>query len=108
MKAGIALHISMVERACNGEFDGNILLLSVPDEEVNSLGMRKAVPVLLELARKHQLDFSLMLNAEPVFSRYPGDQTELCVLRIDWEDHAKLFVLWKRNSCRGTASWFKC
>lgn len=75
MKAGIAVHISMVERACNGEFDGNILLLSVPDEEVNSLGMRKAVPVLLELARKHQLDFSLMLNAEPVFSRYPGDQT---------------------------------
>ena len=75
MKAGIALHISMIERACNGEFDGNILLLSVPDEEVNSLGMRKAVPVLLELACKHQLDFSLMLNAEPVFSRYPGDQT---------------------------------
>ncbi|TYR79768.1 M20/M25/M40 family metallo-hydrolase [Priestia megaterium] len=74
MKAGIALHISMLERASKGEFDGNVLFLSVPDEEVSSVGMRRAVPVLLQLANEHKLEYSLMLNAEPVFSRYPGDQ----------------------------------
>lgn len=74
MKAGLALHMSMVEKACSGEFDGNILLLTVPDEEVNSTGMRAAVPVLLELAQEHDLHYKTVLNSEPMFPRYPGDQ----------------------------------
>ncbi|MBM7702241.1 M20/M25/M40 family metallo-hydrolase [Metabacillus iocasae] len=75
MKAGLALHISMLEKASNGEFDGNVLLLSVPDEEVNSVGMRTAVSILLQLQKEHDLQYELMFNGEPVFSRYPGDPT---------------------------------
>jgi len=74
MKCGLALHMAMVERACNGEFDGNLLLLSVPDEEVNSVGMRAAVPVLLEMAKEHGLTYRTVLNSEPMFTRFPGDK----------------------------------
>ena len=51
MKAGLAVQFSMLERAMNGEFDGNLLLITVPDEEVNSQGMLEAVPVLKALER---------------------------------------------------------
>ncbi|MCA1030636.1 M20/M25/M40 family metallo-hydrolase [Bacillus timonensis] len=73
MKAGLTLHMSMIERAIGGEFDGNVLLLTVPDEEVNSAGMISAVPVLTELAQKYDLTYTACLNAEPMFSKYPGD-----------------------------------
>jgi arginine utilization protein RocB len=75
MKCGLALHMSLIEQACSGKFNGNLLLLTVPDEEVNSVGMRAAVPVLLEIAEKHHLNYKLVLNSEPMFARYPGDQT---------------------------------
>ncbi|MEC5422325.1 M20/M25/M40 family metallo-hydrolase [Virgibacillus sp. C22-A2] len=73
MKAGIALHLSMLERAIDGEFDGNILFLTVPDEEVNSQGMLTALPVLEQVKKKYDLTFSACLNGEPMFSKYPGD-----------------------------------
>ncbi|MBM7649421.1 arginine utilization protein RocB [Bacillus ectoiniformans] len=73
MKAGLALHMSMIEQACAGEFEGNLLLLTVPDEEVSSVGMREAVPVLEQLAKEHDLTYELVLNGEPMFSLYPGD-----------------------------------
>lgn len=73
MKCGLALHMSMLEQAIAGRFEGNLLLLTVPDEEVNSVGMRAAVPFLLELAAKHNLEYRACLNSEPVFTRYPGD-----------------------------------
>jgi arginine utilization protein RocB len=75
MKCGLALHMSMIEQACHGKFDGNLLLLAVPDEEVNSAGMRAAVPVLVEMAEKYGLTYRLVLNSEPMFTRYPGDKT---------------------------------
>ncbi|WLR49694.1 M20/M25/M40 family metallo-hydrolase [Bacillus tianshenii] len=73
MKAGLTLQMSMLEKACNGEFDGNVLLVTVPDEEANSAGMIGAVPVLLELAKKYNLSYRACLNSEPSFARYPGD-----------------------------------
>ncbi|MDF2680875.1 MAG: hypothetical protein K0R47_2065 [Brevibacillus sp.] len=76
MKCGLTLHMSMIERACEGEFDGNILLLTVPDEEVNSVGMRAAVPALLALAEEFDLSYKTVLNSEPMFTRYPGDQNK--------------------------------
>jgi len=76
MKCGLALHMAMVEQACEGAFDGNILLLTVPDEEVNSVGMRAAVPVLLEIAQRFGLQYKTVLNSEPMFTRYPGDQNK--------------------------------
>lgn len=75
MKAGTTLQMSMLEQACEGKFDGNLMLLSVPDEEANSTGMIHAVEVLLDLAKKHDLEYLAVLNAEPIFTRYPGDQT---------------------------------
>lgn len=74
MKCGLALHISILEKAAEEKLDGNILLLTVPDEEANSVGMREAVPALLELAEKNELEFKLMLNSEPIFTQYPGDR----------------------------------
>lgn len=74
MKCGLAVQMSMLEKAAEGEFEGNLLLLAVPDEEVNSVGMRAAVPVLLDLAKQYGLDYQVVLNSEPMFTRYPGDQ----------------------------------
>ncbi|MBM7646149.1 arginine utilization protein RocB [Scopulibacillus daqui] len=75
MKAGLALEMSVLEEASAGHFTGNVLLLSVPDEEVNSLGMTTAVSVLLDLAEKYDLEYTAVLNTEPSFSKYPGDET---------------------------------
>jgi arginine utilization protein RocB len=75
MKCGLALHMAMIELACYQAFDGNVLLLTVPDEEINSVGMRAAVPKLLELAERHGLVYRAVLNSEPMFTRYPGDET---------------------------------
>lgn len=75
MKCGLALHMALIEQACHGKFDGNLLLLTVPDEEVNSVGMRAAVPVLMEMAETYGLTYRLVLNSEPMFTRYPGDKT---------------------------------
>ncbi|MDP1442131.1 M20/M25/M40 family metallo-hydrolase [Priestia megaterium] len=76
MKCGLALHMSMIEQACEGKFDGNILLLAVPDEEVNSVGMRAAVPKLLDIAKQYDLEYTTVLNSEPMFTRYPGDESK--------------------------------
>ncbi|SFA72499.1 Arginine utilization protein RocB [Lentibacillus halodurans] len=73
MKAGLSLHLSMLEKAMDGEFNGNILLLSVPDEEVNSQGMMTALPVLEQLKKEKNLTYNACLNGEPMFSKYPGD-----------------------------------
>ncbi|GGC86674.1 hypothetical protein GCM10007216_16640 [Thalassobacillus devorans] len=73
MKAGLTVHLSMLEKAMNGEFDGNLLLLAVPDEEVNSLGMLTALPALDELQKRHDLNFKATMNGEPMFRKFPGD-----------------------------------
>ncbi|MFC0269842.1 M20/M25/M40 family metallo-hydrolase [Metabacillus herbersteinensis] len=73
MKAGLAVQFGMLERAMNGEFKGNLLLVTVPDEEANSAGMLSAVPVLNDLKKKWDLNFSACINSEPMFARYPND-----------------------------------
>ncbi|MCK1993224.1 M20/M25/M40 family metallo-hydrolase [Peribacillus muralis] len=74
MKCGLVAHMAMIEKAISGQIKGNILLLSVCDEEVNSVGMRNAAPILLKLAEKHNLQYKACLNSEPMFTRHPGDQ----------------------------------
>ncbi|MGX1193098.1 M20/M25/M40 family metallo-hydrolase [Metabacillus sp. SLBN-84] len=74
MKAGLTVQLGMLEQAMNGEFEGNLLLLTVPDEEVNSAGMLGAVPVLQKLKQKHGLSYTACVNSEPMFSRYPNDE----------------------------------
>lgn len=73
MKAGLAVQLSMLERAMNGEFDGNLLLLTVPDEEANSEGMLSAIPTLHDLKEKYGLNIKACVNSEPIFSKYPND-----------------------------------
>ncbi|MFZ3577100.1 M20/M25/M40 family metallo-hydrolase [Virgibacillus sp. DJP39] len=73
MKAGLSLHLSLVEQAIDDEFDGNVLLVTVPDEEVNSQGMLTALPVLNQLKEEEDLIYQACLNGEPSFSKYPGD-----------------------------------
>jgi arginine utilization protein RocB len=75
MKCGLVLHLSLLEKASTEEWPINLLLLTVPDEEVNSVGMRNAVTKLVEMSHKHQLNYTLFLNSEPVFSQKPGDET---------------------------------
>ena len=74
MKCGIVQHISLLERASAEDWNVNLLLLSVPDEEVNSVGMREAIPKLLELAETHSLDYTLFLNSEPMFTQNVHDE----------------------------------
>ncbi|WP_269411644.1 M20/M25/M40 family metallo-hydrolase [Lentibacillus daqui] len=74
MKMGLVTHIHLLEKASLEKWPINLLLLTVPDEEVNSSGMRCAVPKLLELKKRHDLEYILFLNSEPVFTQDPNDQ----------------------------------
>ena len=66
MKGGAAIHLALLEAYSRREdCKGNLLLIAVPDEENLSAGMRGAIPLLKELAEKHQLQYALMLNVEP-------------------------------------------
>lgn len=75
MKFGIALHLELLRQAAeSGRLSGNILFLSVPDEEANSVGMLSAVPELLRL-QLQGLQFIGAVNSEPFFPAWPGDAT---------------------------------
>ena len=76
MKMGLALHMHLIEKAIEREWDTNLLLITVPDEEVNSAGMRGAVTHIAELKKELGLDIELFLNSEPSFSQDPTDLQE--------------------------------
>ncbi len=73
MKSGLAIHMALLERAAEEQWPVNILLMTVPDEEINSAGMRYGVSKLLDLERHYRLRYVLFLNGEPVFAKKPGD-----------------------------------
>ncbi|WP_342430682.1 M20/M25/M40 family metallo-hydrolase [Neobacillus sp. FSL H8-0543] len=73
MKMGLALHMALIEKASFEKWPINLLLVSVPDEEVDSEGMRAVIPKLVQLQEEHQLKYKLFLNSEPSFSQNPGD-----------------------------------
>ncbi|WP_066300366.1 M20/M25/M40 family metallo-hydrolase [Bacillus sp. FJAT-29937] len=74
MKMGLVMHMGLIEKASVEQWPINLLLLTVPDEEVNSTGMRAAVNKLLDLKEEHKLTYKLFLNGEPVFTQEPGDR----------------------------------
>lgn len=76
MKMGLVLHMHLLEKAIIEQWPTNILLITVPDEEVNSLGMRTAVKHIAELKRQYNFDIELFLNSEPSFPQEPGDLNE--------------------------------
>lgn len=72
MKAGAAIQIALLEHYSQRvNFNGNLLLLSVPDEETYSLGMRSSINLLNQLKEKHQLDYKLLINSEPHERSHP-------------------------------------
>ncbi|WP_408008471.1 M20/M25/M40 family metallo-hydrolase [Pseudalkalibacillus sp. A8] len=73
MKMGLALHMAMIEKASVEQWPVNLLLVTVPDEEVNSAGMRAAVKELVLLREKYDISYKMFLNSEPTFTQEPGD-----------------------------------
>ena len=45
--------------------DGNVLFLSVPDEESYSVGMRGAAGFLADLREREKLSYDLLIDLEP-------------------------------------------
>ncbi|AUS85690.1 amino acid degradation protein [Lysinibacillus sp. YS11] len=76
MKMGLALHMQLIEKASFEQWPINLILTTVPDEEVNSAGMRAAVVELVRLREQHGLTYKLFLNSEPSFSQGPSDTNE--------------------------------
>ncbi|WP_432404350.1 M20/M25/M40 family metallo-hydrolase [Wukongibacter sp. M2B1] len=66
MKSGGAIQLALIKRYSEIEdFKGNVLLVSVPDEENLSAGMRSAILLLEELKKKYRLRYLMMINSEP-------------------------------------------
>jgi arginine utilization protein RocB len=66
MKGGAAIQLVMLEEyAVRPDFKGNILLLSVPDEESLSEGMRGSLRLLIDLKARFKLGYKILINSEP-------------------------------------------
>ncbi|WP_432408782.1 M20/M25/M40 family metallo-hydrolase [Wukongibacter sp. M2B1] len=66
MKAGTAIQMWMTYKASSIEnFNGNLLFLSVSDEENLSAGMRGAIKLLVDIREKHGLKYKSIINSEP-------------------------------------------
>lgn len=65
MKCGLALNFAMLEQACRGAFEGNLVFLAVPDEERHSDGMIGATSLLLQWAGDYHLRYTLCVDTEP-------------------------------------------
>ncbi|MBR0598261.1 M20/M25/M40 family metallo-hydrolase [Sinanaerobacter chloroacetimidivorans] len=66
MKAGGAIQMALLKRYSQMTgLKGNLLVLSLPDEENISSGMRAGVSLLTELREKHGLKYVYAFNSEP-------------------------------------------
>ncbi len=57
--------------------DGNVLFLSVPDEESYSVGMRGAAGFLADLREREKLSYDLLIDLEPM-GRDEKGQEAMC------------------------------
>ncbi|MEI6286372.1 MAG: M20/M25/M40 family metallo-hydrolase [Bacillota bacterium] len=81
MKCGVAMQMALLEQlAADQGFVGNILLLTVPDEETNSEGALAAVKFANELLQQRGLQGLAVVNCEPNFASYPGDDNRYVYL----------------------------
>ena len=66
MKGGGAIQLALMKQYAKSEnFNGNIVLIVVPDEENLSAGMRGGVKLLSTLKEIYGFDYKLMINSEP-------------------------------------------
>ncbi|MFA6074376.1 MAG: M20/M25/M40 family metallo-hydrolase [Negativicutes bacterium] len=81
MKCGVAMQMALLEQlAADKGFKGNVLLLTVPDEETNSEGALAAVKFANELLSERKLQAQVVVNCEPNFASYPGDDNRYVYL----------------------------
>ena len=65
MKGGAAIQLALLEQySLESDFEGNIVYLSVPDEETLSAGMRSAVNLLTNLHNEYNLEYTLLIDVE--------------------------------------------
>ncbi|HSQ88203.1 M20/M25/M40 family metallo-hydrolase [Romboutsia sp.] len=77
MKMGLAMQMSLIDYySKQEEFEGNILLIAVPDEESNSEGAINAIPFVNKIIEENNLKPLAVLNSEPDFGAYPGDDNK--------------------------------
>ncbi|ADI00402.1 M20/M25/M40 family metallo-hydrolase [Salisediminibacterium selenitireducens] len=76
MKAGLAIHLHILEKAAQEKWPVNLLLVTVHDEEGDSDGMRSMIPVLHERAKEEGLTWRLFLNGEPSFPVTETDESQ--------------------------------
>jgi len=77
MKSGVAAQIAVMgalqrEKA---SLPGNVLMISTPDEEVESAGLMDALDPLVKLRDERKLDLVGVINADYTAPRHPGDET---------------------------------
>lgn len=70
MKAGGSIQYSLLKEygnlALSGKpIKGNVIVISVPDEENLSSGMRGATTLLAKLKKENGFDYKIMINSEP-------------------------------------------
>jgi arginine utilization protein RocB len=66
MKAGGAIQLAILKKqTLRSDFSGNLMAICLPDEENLSAGMRSAIKLLAQLKQAHNLNYCLMINAEP-------------------------------------------
>lgn len=65
MKGGAAIQLALLDKfGQDNNITGNILYLSVPDEETLSAGMRAAIELLSELQNTYKLQYKLLIDVE--------------------------------------------
>ena len=66
MKGGLSASMAILEEYSKQENkDGNLIFLSVPEEETYSIGMRESAKLLSNLKNKYNLNYKLMIIPEP-------------------------------------------
>lgn len=66
MKGGGSIQLALLKQYSSYKrMKGNIIVLSLPDEENTSAGMRAAILLLDKLRKEHGLNYKLMINSEP-------------------------------------------
>lgn len=73
MKAGASIQMHVLDKLSKSDdFQDNILLLSVCDEENLSAGMRSATKILKDLKETYGLQYKAVINSEPTYRTAEG------------------------------------
>ena len=79
LAAGLAVLLGIGEEVLDGTcgMDGNVLFLSVPDEESYSVGMRGAAGFLAKFREQEKLSYELLIDLEPMSRDENGQEVFL-------------------------------